>query len=41
MFDVLCKLFKPGVDFIGEKNWKESPEKKYLYMLSTKDTDHL
>lgn len=27
MFDVLCKLFKPGEDFIGEKNWKESSEK--------------
>lgn len=28
MFDVLCKLLKPGVDFIGAKNWKESPQKK-------------
>lgn len=25
MFDVLCKLLKPGEDFIGEKNWKKSP----------------
>lgn len=42
MFYVLCKLPKSGANFIGEKNWKNSPGKMYVYMytLSTKHTDH-
>lgn len=37
MFDVLCKLFKPGVDFIGVRTGKNL-QKKSIYTCCQQKT---
>lgn len=38
MFYVLCKLLKSDANFIGEKNWKESPGKSRIYTCCQQNT---